>query len=303
MNENLSRKIEFENLVNTRDLGGMPAADGRKIRPGLLIRSGMLIVASEADRARLAEMLDLVLDFRTDIEHEERPDPEFPGVRNIWIPTLERPSEGVSREKKTDEDALKNLAMDPGKSRGVMSGLYRKLVQSEYSRAGYRQFIGYLAEPREKALLWHCSAGKDRAGLAAAITQEILGVPRELIYEDYLATNVYLKDDIDAIVLGAQRRMADPSYVQEELLSIAETAKDEAAAGMNDRAAIEAALPPEVVATSRHALTLLFGADRSYIEAFYQAIDETFGSVGAYLEEGLGVTPELREELRDRYLE
>ncbi len=88
MNEKLSRKIDFEKLVNTRDLGGMPAADGRKIRPGLLIRSGMLTGASESDCARLAEMLGLILDFRTDIEHEERPDPEFPGVRNIWIPTL-----------------------------------------------------------------------------------------------------------------------------------------------------------------------------------------------------------------------
>ena len=54
-----SRRIEFERLLNTRDLGGMTGADGRKIRPGKLYRSGHLFAASENDLKKLSEMIEL----------------------------------------------------------------------------------------------------------------------------------------------------------------------------------------------------------------------------------------------------
>ena len=62
--------MNFEGLPNTRDLGGMRTADGRAIRPGKLIRSGALIEARGGDLAKLAELLDTVVDFRTPKECE-----------------------------------------------------------------------------------------------------------------------------------------------------------------------------------------------------------------------------------------
>ena len=73
---NISQRLEFECLDNTRDLGGMITVDGRKIRPGKLIRSGQLFFASENDISRLKELVGAVADFRTDKEVSEKPDPE-----------------------------------------------------------------------------------------------------------------------------------------------------------------------------------------------------------------------------------
>ena len=64
----MSIPIPFHKLNNTRDLGGMQTTDGRRIRSGKLFRSGQLYEADEYDRQKLEEMLDLVVDFRTETE-------------------------------------------------------------------------------------------------------------------------------------------------------------------------------------------------------------------------------------------
>ena len=74
--------IPFEGLHNTRDLGGLPAADGRRIRPALLLRSGDLHHAAESDLARLLAdyHLEAVVDFRTNLERQKDPDHGRRGV-------------------------------------------------------------------------------------------------------------------------------------------------------------------------------------------------------------------------------
>ena len=57
--------------------------------------------------------------------------------------------------------------------------MYARFVNDDFSLSQYRRFIGLLSEPREKAILWHCTAGKDRTGTGAMFIQELLGVGRE----------------------------------------------------------------------------------------------------------------------------
>ncbi|MBQ1440106.1 MAG: tyrosine-protein phosphatase, partial [Solobacterium sp.] len=64
----MSQKIQLNGLNNTRDLGGMTGAEGRKIRSGMLIRSGHLFYADDADRLKLSTLLGVVVVFRTDRE-------------------------------------------------------------------------------------------------------------------------------------------------------------------------------------------------------------------------------------------
>ena len=85
----MSIRIPFHKLDNTRDLGGMPAADGRRICSGRLFRSGQLYDADEFDRQKLEEMLDLVVDLRTEKERSEKPDPDLAGVQYCSIPALD----------------------------------------------------------------------------------------------------------------------------------------------------------------------------------------------------------------------
>ena len=82
MSHNFSTLLEFEKLHNTRDLGGMKNSDGRSIVPGKLIRSGHLSKLPESDIIKLQEMIDTIVDFRSDEELEENPDVIFPNKGN-----------------------------------------------------------------------------------------------------------------------------------------------------------------------------------------------------------------------------
>ena len=99
------QRIELEGLVNTRDLGGFETVDGRKIRPGRLIRSGELYDATSEDIKKLTQQYHLktIVDFRTETERAGRPDPDIEGVRYIFNPILNEETMGITREKENDK--------------------------------------------------------------------------------------------------------------------------------------------------------------------------------------------------------
>ena len=99
--------IDFGHLPNTRDLGGLAAAEGSRVKPGLLLRSGALGFGSDADLRRLRDEyhLMLVVDLRNDEELIEIPDPmdAFPGARYVHADILARSATGITQEKATRE--------------------------------------------------------------------------------------------------------------------------------------------------------------------------------------------------------
>ena len=106
-------RIGFEGLPNTRDLGGLPTADGRRIACRRLLRSGQLASATPADLARLGGEygLRLVVDLRTDEECAEKPDPmgELPGARLVRLPVFHGPASGVSRSMQDMERVARQM--------------------------------------------------------------------------------------------------------------------------------------------------------------------------------------------------
>ena len=262
----MSSKIPFEELNNTRDLGGMRTVDGREILGGKLYRSGHLYAASIQDRARLSEAVDLVIDFRTERERNEKPDPVIPGVENLPLPIIESLAAGVSRDAESDEAAFAMAAADPDKARAYMCRTYTGFVRSDFSVTQYQRFVQLLREPWRKGVLWHCTAGKDRAGFAAVLVQELLGVSRSDILEDYLQTNDFLAEEVQQLytMLGART------------------------SGLDER--------------QEKALYYLFTAQEEYLAAVYTAIRERFGSFEAFAERGLGMGAAERELFRAQYL-
>ena len=209
---NKSSLLPFETLYNTRDLGGMEAADGRRIRAGRLIRSGSLYFASAGDQEKLAKLLSLVVDFRTEDERAEKPNPVLEGVPDLHIPVLERLTPGVTRERNVEKKALEAMKGDPETAAKFMEGTYANFVKSDFSLAGYERFLHLLEEERPGALLWQCSVGKDRTGFAAVLVEELLGVDREAIREDYLATGEYLRPRTMMLV---ERRFRELGHADE----------------------------------------------------------------------------------------
>ena len=263
----MSRRIILQGLNNTRDLGGMPAADGRIIRPGLLIRSGHLYSASPDDIVWLSGHVALIVDFRTPQEKEEKPDPEIPGVSYLHLPAFESLSAGVSRDEKSNEEAFAMVAGNPDGALEYMKSTYRGFVENKFTLSRYSRFVHLLLESRDSAVLWHCTAGKDRAGFASVIVEEMLGVDRADIKADYLATNEFLASEISQLNEMVGRQMG----------------------GLNKK--------------SEKALDWLFGAHEEFLDAALEKADEIYGSFDDFIRDGLDISDMEREKLKMMYLE
>ena len=262
----MSTRIPFENLNNTRDLGGMVGAGGRRIPPGRLIRSGHLYFASEADAAKLEELVDVVVDFRTAGERSEKPDPELAFTEALHVPIFGKLTKGVTHEKEAHVKARLEIS-DPEAAIASMCATYESFVVGPVPLAGYRQFLDVLLEPHQHGVLWHCTAGKDRAGFAAIVIQWLLGVDEDAIREDYLATNGYLAAEVESLVEMLRNRTGEGGEASDE------------------------------------ALRCLFTARVEYLDAALAAAVRTYGSFDGFLSQGLRVTAEERDRLRALYLQ
>jgi protein tyrosine/serine phosphatase len=166
------RKLVLTGCVNFRDLGGYPAADGRSIRWRHLFRADGLTRLDESDCAQLEGFgLKTVIDLRTKGEVDERgrfPEDAFEvDYHHLPLTDVLPPTEDLGRY---DEPAF-------------VTSRYRQLF-SEGSGSLARA-VQVLAEPGALPAVFHCSAGKDRTGILAALVLGFLGVPRDVIVEDY----------------------------------------------------------------------------------------------------------------------
>ncbi|MFJ6726438.1 tyrosine-protein phosphatase [Streptomyces sp. NPDC091281] len=259
-----STEPELAAVRNFRDVGGLPTTDGRRVRHGVLFRSGHLAHATAEDAAFLSSLgLHTVFDFRNAADQKlEGPDVELPGTRNVNLP-LSDPADGAEFWKMVRDGDLAQLReiLGDGKGADRMIQSYRAIVRER--TAEHSRVLHALAEDSVPALM-HCAAGKDRAGLSIAVTLLALGVEREAIVADYLESN------------AKHRR-----YRVHRSGSSAE------------------AFSPEVM----DLLAPLFDARAAYLTAAFDTIEETWGDVDTYLERGLGLSPRTRERLRERLLD
>ncbi|MDR1955615.1 MAG: tyrosine-protein phosphatase [Treponema sp.] len=194
MNHNATepgRLLALEGVYNLRDLGGYPTGDGRRIRLGTLYRAGDLHGLTEGDRVFLeTRSIRTIVDFRGLKEQERAPDRDLA----TRVETFALPIEaGNIMDLSSGETGLAGAAL--------MEALYTQMVES--ARPQYRRFFSILSCFEHTPLLFHCSAGKDRTGLAAAFILSALGVDRKLIYRDYLRSAEYLQEHIQQWLIGA----------------------------------------------------------------------------------------------------
>ncbi|EKX62281.1 tyrosine-protein phosphatase [Streptomyces ipomoeae] len=259
-----STEPELTGVRNFRDVGGLPTVDGRRVRHGVLFRSGHLAHATDEDAAFLASLgLHTIFDFRNAADQKlEGPDVELPGVRNVNLP-LSDPADGAEFWKMVrdgDLDQLRAL-LDDGKAAGRMIASYRMIIKNR--TAEHSRVLHALAEDSVPALM-HCAAGKDRAGLSIAVTLLALGVEREAILTDYLESNAKHRR------YKVHRSSTSPSAYSPEVMEL---------------------------------LSPLFDARAEYLQAAFDTVEGTWGDVDTYLAQGLNVTPETLERLRERLLD
>lgn len=256
------RLLNFEGVHNFRDLGGYPTDDGRNVSWGRLYRSGSFAGASRADQAAIEHLgLHALVDFRSTAEKREEPNrlPAQPSFLVIDIPTLDGGDTSLAREIMTRVEEGNFDDFDPG----AMMIQANRQIASTYTPQ-YREFMQVVLAAQGAPLVWHCTAGKDRTGFASALLLRALGVPMDIVMQDYLRSR-------EPAVAARSRELWLLRLFQ------GEQAADK--------------------------LRVLLGVEPAWLEAAFAQIDEDWGSFDNYLAEGLGLSAADLQQLRTTLLE
>jgi len=252
------RLLPLEGGKNFRDLGGYETADGRRVRWGRLYRSGVMTGLTDNDYRYLSGLgIGVVCDFRASSERGAEPTDWRAG-------TVETLDWDYEIDTAVFAEAFAG-GMSEANSAAAFAGFYR-VMPTEF--AGRFAALFRSLETGPQATTFHCSAGKDRTGVAAALILKALGVPREVVLADYALSDTFVDYMAD---IEASRASVD--------------ADDPAAFWVN--------LPDEVLAP-------FMRSDPAYLAAALDQIEADHGSVEAYLTGVLGAD---LERLRALYLE
>ena len=199
------------------------------------------------------------------------------GITYIDNPILEEETLGITRENEGTKDGnavvkevIAKIQMSGGTPIGYMNEMYKNLITNPFSRRQYRRFFDILLNHKEGAVLWHCTAGKDRVGVGTILLLSALSVPRELIIADYMKVNEFNKDEVD--------KLMDDLMCRQDICK-------------------------ELGRKEQEAVRLLFTVDRSYADAIFGTMEQEYGSTDVFLREEMGLTDEKRKYLKDKYLE
>ncbi|MBR4587414.1 MAG: tyrosine-protein phosphatase [Lachnospiraceae bacterium] len=269
----MNRWIDIPGLKNVRQLGGLTGVGGRKIKQDLLIRAQNLSRIEDSGISLLRQYdVKLIADLRMSFERDREPDRMIPGAEYVRYPIFDEVMLG---------DVMSNLgSKSPGgggdllaaaismaedkEMQNYMEIMYTSTVQSPYSMKMYSAFLKDILKREGGCVLWHCTAGKDRAGLAAVFILSILGVSRQDILDDYMLTNVAYSDMTGALLMKADELGAD-QRVKDTLMAMS-------------------------------------GVCEKYMIEALDLIDEEYGGMDKYISDRLLITEEEKELFRKYYL-
>jgi protein-tyrosine phosphatase len=240
--------LRLASADNFRDVAGpgYPTTDGGRVRRGVFFRSNALRLTDEETSTLAGLGLKALVDLRSRPEIEQHPDVEIPGATWMHFDVSGIPMEDVAALR--DHDAAV----------AIMDRVYRSFVDDERSRAEYGDLLRQLATGGPQ--LFHCTAGKDRTGWAAALLLHVAGVDDPTIESDYLLTNA---------LTGDSRARVEAEIAEQ--------------------------LGPDQVSVFEPTLVV----DVSYLWAAYDAIERRYGDRTHYLRDGLGLDTDVLDALRD----
>lgn len=185
---------------NFRELGGYHTLNDKTIKTHKLLRTGNLADLSPFDLDYLQKYgVKYVIDFRSTAEKKSQPDRVPKGAEYLFDPVFSEDLTNSSRSVNDLENQSKN---DPDFGFDHMLYAYEDMIRSDSAQHAYRLFFDKLLENDQNnhALIFHCTAGKDRTGFAAILVLTALGVSLKTIKQDYLLTNITTKDFVEGMI-------------------------------------------------------------------------------------------------------
>jgi protein-tyrosine phosphatase len=249
-------RSRLDSGLNFRDLGGYPTSSGGRVRWARVYRSAALHGLTSEDLHTLSGLgLRVVYDLRTDEEHDRSPSVLLDGVH------VERLPIGGTAAKTKD---LTDLLVQGRLGDVPPDFLFRIYgAMAESSAAAFGQLLTGLAKEDGTPALVHCTAGKDRTGLSAALLLAVLGVDDSSILDDYELSSTFF----------TERRLS----------------------------ALQAKLSQSNLDIDQY--RAVFGAPRHAMAGVLAALRQQYGSIETYLQEEAGVSPEVIDQLRTQLVE
>lgn len=179
----LSQRVPLRPELNFRDIGGYETSDGRRVRTGLVYRSAHLHGLDEADLEGLRRLeIRTVCDLRHAEEAAVRPGPftDDPAVNVLSLGMIGTRATGDPVTTIVEYGITSITDAD-------IAAIYQRFAD-EHTEV-YRRVVETCSDPEAHPVVVHCSAGKDRTGLAAALMLTVLGVPESAVLDDYELTN------------------------------------------------------------------------------------------------------------------
>ena len=256
--------LPLDKVRNPRDLGSYVGYNGRKIKMHRLLRTGKISNITEHDKKFLLDYgLTKIIDLRSPFECKKAPDSQIPGVEHIDLSISTE--DNTKGGKKDITKVFETYRKDQYAGFNMMCDRYRSHVMKEHAQHALHSILEVLANTKDGAIIYHCSEGKDRTCIVTVLILYLLGVDMETIRQDYLYSN-YMLDNY---------RASRDKIMQEN--------------GEN--------------LCFRANMRILGSVSDAFLDTSLIAIHKNFGSLDNYLKEIIGVTPELRDTLRELYLE
>ena len=258
----------LEGQPNFRDLGGYETIDGRRLKTGEIYRSGELSRLTDEDVAALEELqIRTVVNFLLPQEIEKNGADRLPEGTHEDL----QPIQGEKAAKLTMDVTAAIQSAEFDKIPPEMNPEFHRQLADE-GRDQYAHLLRQAADPESRPLVFHCSHGVHRTGTATAILLSALGVPWETIREDYLLTNEYRREEVEETLGKIRAKAAETKGVSAD----------------------------EIDMTNVEAFYVLEGF---YIDGTLDQAVAEYGSLETYIRDGLGLTDEEVEKLRNELLE
>ena len=270
MNYKQTVSLPLKSVKNARELGGYKTSDGKSVKHGLLLRTGKLDKITNEDITILRDRyrLGYIVDFRMPMELAGADDPVIDGVGYHHLDVID-PSVFGSTNTDIDINSFDLIQVTELtiKSGMLNERMYIGFLESDSGKRAFSDFFTILLDTEpDRAVLWHCTSGKDRTGLAAMLLLSALGVDEKTVMEDFLLTN-----DYNAERIAATKRYLTDKNLEEDFI--------------------------------KKALLVFDSVDESFMSSAIAHLKKNYGSVEGYIINGLNINQNGLNILRNKYLD
>jgi protein-tyrosine phosphatase len=202
------RRVPLHGSVNFRDLGGYETADGRRVKWGQVFRSDNLGRLTDRDVSFVKRMgIRMVCDFRTPAEAAKLPDRFLPAEPGGY---LHLPIQHGEFDPANTFERIRNGDIQWMTEAFMIEGYLKNI---DHFAPVWSQFFKTLAADSKRPLVFHCTGGKDRAGVCAALVLLSLGLPEQTVIDDHGLSNLYIAVVLERIYDQIRSHGVDPNQV------------------------------------------------------------------------------------------